>query len=219
MHVTRHSRSCDYQGAVETLRRQVWAQPPHTEEANPPYWTTERPATFWLLFQLTEMVNCLLGSNDLVHLRRTVHIREEAWQNSGRCLPESDKRINAFTSGKCHWSRIVSIESVPRLKCSLPSVPTAPRCQVCCTRPGRKSRVLGPHSGPGWAFCQESWATSCWQGCGVASLSVISNEPSSTITRRATPERAKACLPAQDVAILEVYFAQPDGRFHCRLIF
>lgn len=75
MHVTRHSRSCDYQGAAETLRRQVWAQPPHKEEANPPYRTTERPATSWLLFQLTEMVNCHLGSNDLVHLRLALHIR------------------------------------------------------------------------------------------------------------------------------------------------
>lgn len=50
MRVIQHSRSCDYQGATETWRRQVWAELPCKEKANPPYWRIVQTATFQLLF-------------------------------------------------------------------------------------------------------------------------------------------------------------------------
>lgn len=60
---------------------------------------------------------------------------------------KSDKRINSFGSGKCHWSRIVSTESVLWLKCSfsLQFFPcsTVSEPEVCCMRPGRKRRSAG----------------------------------------------------------------------------
>lgn len=57
-------------------------------------------------------------------------------------VSKSDKRINSFRSGKCHWSRIVSTESVLWLKCSfcLQFFPcsTVSEPEVCCMRAGRK---------------------------------------------------------------------------------
>lgn len=46
MRVTRHSRSCDYQGATET-----WWRQPHEDKATLPYWTT-----FSVLFWINYMV-------------------------------------------------------------------------------------------------------------------------------------------------------------------
>lgn len=73
MCVIRHSRSYDCQGATETLQRHLWAELPHKENANPPYWRLVQPATFQLLFWLKQMALTVIqnrsGSNDPVQLR------------------------------------------------------------------------------------------------------------------------------------------------------
>lgn len=56
MCVIQHSRSCDYQGATEAWRRQVWAELPRKKKkATPPYWRIVQLATFQLLFWLKQM--------------------------------------------------------------------------------------------------------------------------------------------------------------------
>lgn len=86
----------------------------------------------------------MLGSHAASPLKANL---ERNMTENRKMVSKSDKRINSFRFGKCHWSRIVSTESVLWLKCSfsLQFYPcsTVSEPEVCCLRPGRKRRSAG----------------------------------------------------------------------------
>lgn len=127
---------CDYQGATETWWRQVWAQ----ARKKLPQWTT-----FWVKWMVLSVIQIQsrlkrsglrAWDKDINKHCRLILMRILTSTSQCTCctplgskpgrkririqwdVSQVRKRINAFRSGKCHWSQIVSTESVVRLKSS-----------------------------------------------------------------------------------------------------